>query len=181
MAATASNFVLERRLGLLERSFLSGVKTIELLIAQYLIYSILLLIQMAIVLVLLFVVFDIPLRGSIVLVVALMFLQGFSGLCYGLFISSLCPTEESVIQLTLASFYPMLLMSGIIWPIEGQPEILAFISQYLPFTYAVDSFRLILEKGWGLSVFKVSIGFISTFAWIFIFSVGFLILFSIKH
>ena len=65
----------------------------------------------------------------------------------GLMISSLCTTEESVIQLTLASFYPILLMSGIIWPIEAQPLFLAKISKILPLTYATDAFRCILEKG----------------------------------
>ena len=65
----------------------------------------------------------------------------------GLMISSLCSTEESVLQLTLASFYPILLMSGIIWPIEAQPLALAQVSKFLPLTFATDAFRCILEKG----------------------------------
>jgi hypothetical protein len=65
----------------------------------------------------------------------------------GLMISSLCSTEESVLQLTLASFYPILLMSGIIWPIEAQPLVLAQVSKFLPLTFATDALRCILEKG----------------------------------
>lgn len=65
----------------------------------------------------------------------------------GLFLASLIHEEETVIQATLASFYPMLLMNGIIWPIEAQPVWLKFISQFLPLTYATEAFRSILEKG----------------------------------
>lgn len=69
--------------------------------------------------------------------------QSFSGLS----LASIFCGEETVIQVTLASFYPILLMSGIIWPIEAQPIWLSnYISKFLPLTYATDSFRAILEK-----------------------------------
>ncbi len=51
-------------------------------------------------------------------------------------------------QLTLASFYPIVLMSGIIWPIEAQPVWLAkYLSKLLPLTYATEAFRDIVQKG----------------------------------
>lgn len=37
----------------------------------------------------------------------------------GFLISSLCDEENSAIQFALASFYPNILLSGIIWPVEG--------------------------------------------------------------
>ena len=64
----------------------------------------------------------------------------------GLFLASVIFDQETAIQATLASFYPFLLMSGIIWPIEAQPVWLKSISSYLPLTYASESFRAILEK-----------------------------------
>lgn len=46
-------------------------------------------------------------------------------------------------------------MSGIIWPIEAQPNWLRnSISRFLPLTYATDSFRAILEKGIFLKYFE---------------------------
>ena len=54
VASTASNYVLERQLGLIERSYLAGVKTIELLLSQLIIYTIIMLIQIVIVMCLLF-------------------------------------------------------------------------------------------------------------------------------
>jgi ABC-type multidrug transport system permease subunit len=89
--------------------------------------------------------------------------------------------EETVIQVTLASFYPVLLMSGIIWPIEAQPTWLSStISRYLPLTYASESFRAILERGWSLCDYTVLRGFIVTYAWTLMFSLVFLLLFSYR-
>ncbi len=132
VASTASNFVLERRLGLLERSYLSGVRTLEILLSQLIVYSILMIIQVIIIICLLFgflkviflvslycyfklnkqLFFKLPLKGSILLLIFLITSQGFCGLCYGLCLASILFNEETVIQVTLASFYPILLTSG---------------------------------------------------------------------
>jgi len=89
VASTASNYVLERQLGLIERSHLAGVKIIELLFSQLIIYSVLMIAQIFIVLVLLYFLLDIEIKiNSIPLMISLIFSQGFCGLCYGLFLAS---------------------------------------------------------------------------------------------
>ena len=54
VSATASNFSLERRLGLTERSYIAGVRTLELLFSQLIVYSVIMLIQVLITVCLLF-------------------------------------------------------------------------------------------------------------------------------
>ncbi len=122
----------------------------------------------------------------------------------GLTIASLFYEEETVLQVSLASFYPVLLMSGkliylnysqrsylfkkfhkflkgVIWPIEAQPSWLKnYVSKYLPLSMASDSFRAILEKGWTITDSQVLKGFLSTYIWTFIFSIIFLVMFSRK-
>ena len=179
VASTASNFVLERRLGLTERSFLAGVRTLELLLSQLVVYSALMLVQVLIIICLLFGVLQLPLKGSLLLLVLLIYSQGFCGLCYGLCLASIIHCEETVIQVTLASFYPVLLLSGIIWPIEAQPMWLkTYVSQFSPLTYASDASRAILEKSWSLTEWQVARGFIATYMWTLAFAVCFLVMFS---
>lgn len=181
VASTASNYVLERQLGLIERSYLAGVKTVELLLSQLIVYTVIMLIQIGIVLCLLFVFLKLPMIGSFPLLVWLLSSQGFCGLCYGLCLAAFFYDQETVLQVTLASFYPILLMSGIIWPLEAQPALLKnYISNFLPLTYATESFRYILEKGWGLENYFVLRGFISTYIWTTLFCACFLFLFSCK-
>ncbi len=55
VASTASNFVNERRQGLIERSYLAGVKTLEILLSQLIVYSLLMVVQVFIIMILLFV------------------------------------------------------------------------------------------------------------------------------
>ena len=45
-------------------------------------------------------------------------------MAFGLLVSALCDNEQDAIQLALGSFYPNLLLSGIIWPLEGMPQYL---------------------------------------------------------
>lgn len=182
VASTASNYVLERQLGLIERSHLAGVKIIELLLSQLIIYSALMIVQIAIVICLLFMFLEIQFHlNSIPILIALVFSQGFCGLCYGLCLAALFYDQETVLQLTLASFYPILLMSGIIWPLEAQPVWLnKYISQLLPLTYATEAFRNILEKGLDFNGYKVLCGFLETYIWTFVFCMCFLFLFSYK-
>ena len=61
-------------------------------------------------------------------VVSLTILQGICGMAFGLLVSALCDNEQDAIQLALGSFYPNLLLSGIIWPLEGMPQYLRYWS-----------------------------------------------------
>ena len=67
---------------------------------------------------------QVPARGPMVWVVTITILQGICGMAFGLLVSALCDNEQDAIQLALGSFYPNLLLSGIIWPLEGMPQYL---------------------------------------------------------
>ena len=94
---------------------------------------------------------------------------------------------QDAIQLSLGSFYPNLLLSGIIWPLEGMPDYLRwdlkartrsndhgddtlnlfrYISYVLPQTFACQALRGIMSRGWGLEWTPVYRGFLVTLAWI---------------
>ena len=76
-------------------------------------------------------------------------------LCFiGLFISTICDEETSAIHMALGSFYPDVLLSGILWPIEGMPIFLRKIVYFLPQTFAIESLRCVLSRGnWNKKLF----------------------------
>ncbi len=121
--------------------------------------------QVALVLVFMIYVFEVPAEGPLTWVVILTLLQGTCGMAFGLVISALCDNEQDAIQLALGSFYPNLLLSGIIWPLEGMPQQLRYLSYALPQTYACEAMRGILSRGWGLEWPQVWIGYGVTLAW----------------
>uniref|UniRef100_A0A8C4FB36 ATP-binding cassette, sub-family H, member 1 n=1 Tax=Dicentrarchus labrax TaxID=13489 RepID=A0A8C4FB36_DICLA len=162
---TALSFVLERKEGLLDRCWVAGVSSLETMLAH--LFSQLFVISVQILLLLLFIllVFKIPNEGSLVLVIILIVLQGVTGISFGLVISAAIDDEQSANQAALGIFYPNLIISGIIWPVECIPYPLRYISLALPQTYASEALRCIMYRGWGLSRMMVWRGFAVTLGW----------------
>lgn len=125
--------------------------------------------QTALVLIFMMLVFGVQCKGDIGWVILITILQGLCGMCFGFVISAVCELERNAIQLALGSFYPTLLLSGVIWPIEGMPTILRYIALFLPLTMATTSLRSILTRGWNIVQPDVYYGFISTIVWIILF------------
>ncbi|KAJ8405118.1 hypothetical protein AAFF_G00330390 [Aldrovandia affinis] len=162
---TALSFVLERKEGLLDRCWVAGVSSLETMLAH--LFSQLFVISIQIILLLLFIllVFKIPNEGSLALVIALIVLQGVTGISFGLVISAAIDDEQSANQAALGIFYPNLILSGIIWPVECIPYPLRYISLALPQTYASEALRCIMYRGWDLSRMMVWRGFAVTLGW----------------
>ncbi|XP_077585935.1 ABC transporter G family member 20 [Stigmatopora nigra] len=165
LGLTALSFVLERKEGLLDRCWVAGVSSLETMLAH--LFSQLLVISVQIFLMLLFVllVFKMPNEGSLVLIVLLIVLQGISGISFGLVISAAIDDEQNANQAALGIFYPNLIMSGIIWPVECIPYPLRYLSLALPQTYASEALRCIMYRGWDLTHMMVWRGFVVTLGW----------------
>uniref|UniRef100_A0A8C2CUR9 ATP-binding cassette, sub-family H, member 1 n=1 Tax=Cyprinus carpio TaxID=7962 RepID=A0A8C2CUR9_CYPCA len=162
---TALSFVLERKEGLLDRCWVAGVSSLETMLAH--LFSQLFVISVQIILLLIFIllVFKIPNEGSLALVISLIVLQGVTGISFGLVISSAIDDEQSANQAALGIFYPNLIISGVIWPVECIPYPLRYVSLVLPQTYASEALRCIMYRGWGLSHMMVWRGFVVTLGW----------------
>ena len=66
-------------------------------------------------------------------------------MAFGLLVSALCDNEQDAIQLALGSFYPNLLLSGIIWPLEGMPDYLRLVTTLNNRDLELDS---IMSQSW---------------------------------
>jgi len=110
--------------GLLDRSWVAGVSPFEILFSHVITQFVVMCGQTTLVLIFMLVVFGVTNNGDLFWVIVLTLLQGMCGMCFGFLISSVCELERNAIQLALGSFYPTLLLSGVIWPIEGMPVVL---------------------------------------------------------
>jgi len=79
--------------------------------------------------------------------------------------SSFAKDEMDATRLALAAFFPSLLISGVIWPLEGLPFWIKPFSYMLPTTWAADSMRSIMIRGWYLNHWIVLRGFLVTGFW----------------
>lgn len=96
--------------------------------------------------------FEIPIRGSVglVLLFAAAYVLGTIGL--GLLISSWCETQRQAMVVTFAALLPMMLLSGFVFPIHSMPWGFQVVAYMLPVTYFLDAVRGILLRGVGLDV-----------------------------
>ncbi|CAL8138002.1 unnamed protein product [Orchesella dallaii] len=166
MTSSSMQCIREKKLGTLERTVVTGVQTWEMLVAYSVTESVIVLVQSATGYLILVVVFQIPVKGSVALVIALCVLIGLSGVSVGFLIGSFCKEETEAALLSMAVFFPNFTLAGLFWPIEGLPLVLQYIVSVLPCTLASDSVRSIVNRGWGFFHPKVWPGFAVTLAWI---------------
>jgi len=180
VALTALAFVMERKEGLLERSLVAGVSSTEFMLSHVLTQLLVLSVQVALLLIFTFLVFEIPFRGQFIWVIVLTLLQGSCGMAFGLMISAICEEENSATMLALGSFYPNLLLSGTVWPTQAMPQFIRYFSYILPQTIPIEAMRYILSRGWDPSYGIVALGFGVTIVWIIFFLTSAVIIFKYK-
>jgi hypothetical protein len=127
---TAMSLVMARLEGTLDRQWAAGVKPSELMISHVLTQLAMLVIQILVLLGVAVLVFQIPCHGSVLTILALTVLLGLAGSMYGLFLSSICSDEQECVQYSTGSFFPVMLLSGILWPVEGTVLLLALSNRF---------------------------------------------------
>jgi len=170
MSLTSESFISERAQGLLERSWLMGVLPLEILTSYILSQFLVIVMQVAIALIVVFGVFQIPCSGNMGLFILLSLLQGLVGMSYGFFLSTICNTTAEAMKLAISSFFPVILLCGFVWPIEGMPY--PWLRQavwYLPQTAGMQGLRDISLRGWGLLSPAVYQGIIISSSWTLLF------------
>lgn len=182
IASTALAFVLERKEGLLDRSLVAGVTAFEFLLSHLLTQMLVLSVQIILLLIFTFLIFNIPCRGSFLWVVLLTYLQGVAGMGKGLLISSVCTEEFSATMFAFGLFFPILLLSGTMWPIQAMPPIIRYYGSYLhPQALPIEALRYMLSRGYGPGHPEVAVGFVVSIVWIFLFLLAAVIIFRRRN
>ncbi|KAG7297380.1 hypothetical protein JYU34_019359 [Plutella xylostella] len=180
VALTSGAMLAERNEGILERSLVSGITGTEILFSHVIVQMLVMGIQSGVVLLIGFVFFGLTINGPLGWVIFLTVITGLCGMTFGFVVSCLCDTERTATYLALGSFLPMVLLCGIIWPVEGMHFILQWISYFLPLTKSTESLRSMLQRGWDIDVPTVYSGFVSTGIWIFLYLTASILLIKFK-
>jgi ABC-2 type transport system permease protein len=109
--------------------------------------------------------FDLPMRGSWVMLLAAtsLFLIGALGL--GVLVSTVADSQQVAFQIALlASYLPTLMLSGFIFPISTMPALLQAVTYIVPARYFLVVLRGIVLKGVGPSVFWPDLAALAVFA-----------------
>jgi ABC-2 type transport system permease protein len=147
---TITSFVGERTSGCLARLQVSPLRESEFVTGYVLAFSVVGLLQTALILGFSVVVFKIMVVGSILLAFGVISLLAILSLSLGILLSSLARREAQAVQFLPIAALPPFLVSGIFWPVEAIPAWLQPLSYLVPTTYAVNAARSVMLRGWGV-------------------------------
>jgi ABC-2 type transport system permease protein len=147
---TAMSIVREKEIGTMEQIMVTPIRPIELMIGKTLPFAAIGFIDSVFVTVLALLIFHVPLRGSVLLLIgaASLFLLSMLGL--GLFISTISHTQQ---QASMTSFFfiqPAFMLSGFTFPIRNMPEPIQWLTYLNPLRYFMDIVRGVFLKGAGI-------------------------------
>ena len=88
-----------------------------------------------------------PIAGSPLLAYLVVVLTALGAVSLGIFVSTFARTELQVVQFIPIVIVPQFLLSGVLFPISGLPEVLQPLVWLMPLTYAADGLRQVLIAG----------------------------------
>ncbi len=137
----------ERERGNLEMLIATPVSPWELTVGKILPFVGIGLVQTTVVLVLGDVLFNVPLRGSLLdlYLAALVFIT--ANLSLGIFISTLTRTQFQAMQMSFFTFLPQILLSGFMFPFAGMPVAARYVAEVMPLTHFLRLVRGIMLRG----------------------------------
>ena len=150
MLFTAVAIVRERERGNIELLINTPVSSAELMIGKVIPYIVIGMIQLALILVVGDVLFQVPMRGS---VLDLYLASGAfiaANLALGLVISTVAKTQFQAMQMTFFVLLPSILLSGFVFPFDGMPRFAQLLGEILPVTHYIRLTRGIMLREAGL-------------------------------
>ena len=164
MMFTAVAVVRERERGNLELLINTPVTAAEIMVGKVIPYIAIGLVQLAVILVIGDLLFDVPVRGSIIDLYLAAGLYIAANLALGLFFSTAVKSQFQAIQLTFFMMMPSILLSGFIFPFDGMPIIAQYIGEALPITHFIRLTRGIMLREAELGEMPFALVYLGTFA-----------------
>jgi len=150
---TAITIVKEKEMGTMEIMLVSPMKPQLVVFAKAIPYLLLSIINISSILLLSVFVLEVPINGSLVLLVFESILFTLVSLSLGLLISSGAQSQQTAMFISLvALFLPTVMLSGFMFPVENMPLPLRIVSNIVPAKWFYSIVRSVMIKGVGLEV-----------------------------
>lgn len=153
MTLTSVAIVREKEIGTLEQLLVTPIKPYQFIIGKIAPFVIIGFIDIALILNIAVLWFDIPIKGSIVLLLALSGLFIMTTLGLGILVSTVSRTQQqAMVTAQFFVFFPFIFLSGFTFPIDNMPWIIQQVTYLIPLRYFLEIIRGIILKGAGLDI-----------------------------
>jgi len=141
----------ERERGTMENLLATPVRPAEVMVGKILPYVLMGYIQLVVIMSAAFLIFDVPMVGSLSLLFGLIGVFILANLAVGFTFSTIAKNQLQAMQMTFFFFLPSILLSGFMFPFRAMPVWAQYIGEVLPLTHFLRIVRGILLKGNSMS------------------------------
>jgi ABC-2 type transport system permease protein len=139
----------ERERGTMENLLATPVRPLEVMLGKIAPYVLIGYIQIGVILLAAKLLFDVPMQGSLTLLLGFIGIFVLANLAVGFTFSTLAKNQLQAVQMTFFFFLPSLLLSGFMFPFRGMPQWAQWLGEVFPLTHFLRIVRGILLKGTG--------------------------------
>ena len=157
---TSISIVREKEKGTMEVLLVSPTKPLMIIIAKLVPYLVLAFIILSIILLMSSFVLGIPIKGSLFWIYVVSTIYILLALSLGILVSTIAETQLVALLISaMLLMMPVIMLSGMMFPIESMPKILQYISAIVPTRYYISAMRKLMIMGTGIEeiFFEVSI------------------------
>lgn len=163
------SLVREKERGTIEQINVSSLTEMELILGKLVPYVAISFIIAGMILIAGFILFDVVVKGSYILLFISILIFLIASTAIGIFISAISDSQQVAFSVaTFASLLPATLLSGFIFPIESMPVIIQITTNITPAKFFIIALRDIIIKGVGLTVFWQQWIYMLIFAFVFL-------------
>lgn len=147
---TSVSIVREKERGTMELLLASPLKQEIMVVAKTIPYMVLSFIDYIFILLISYFILDVPIKGSLILLFFVALIYIIQALIYGLAISTIVNKQiNAVIISAITTMIPVLILSGMIFPIDNMPSVLQHLSSILPARWFIEAIRKVMIQGQG--------------------------------
>jgi ABC-2 type transport system permease protein len=148
---TSISIVREKERGTMEVLLVSPVRPLMVIVAKAIPYLVLAFAILVVILLMGHYVLDVPLAGSLVWIVFVSVIYILLALSLGLLISNIAQTQLVALLLSaMVLLMPVVMLSGMLFPIESMPQVLQCIAAFIPPRYYIQAMRKLMIMGVGI-------------------------------
>ncbi len=146
---SANAIVREKENGTLEQLFMTPVGRGELILGKMVPYLVLTKLEFCMIAFLMWLVFQVPIHGVFLTLLALALPFALTMVGTGLWISTRADTRDGAGQMTMGTILPSIFLSGYVFPTDSMPWFFAQVSKAVPATWLIDAARGVILRGAG--------------------------------
>jgi len=152
LTMTSMSIVREKEIGTMEQILVTPIKKIEFILGKTVPFTLIAYCDVLFIVLVATLWFQVPLRGDLTLLFAAVSCYLLTILGIGFFISTISHTQQQAMMVTFFFYFPMVLLSGFLFPVANMPEAIQWVTYLNPLRYFITFIRSLFLKGVGLEI-----------------------------